>query len=1256
MRLSDLTTSTSERLVLNLLLSDVTHTDLHIRLRLRIESQNIKLETPPEYFGSPITLQGGTPLRLSNLELAEYFQPDHLAFSGISRSEFQKTGFLPEGLYQFCFEVYEYNRGVKISSPICATAWLILNDPPLINLPRNGEKIKPLSPQNIIFQWTPRHTSSPNAAFTTEYEIKVVEVWPSNRNPNDAILSQPAIYETTTHSTSLVYGPDATQLEPGRTYAFRVQARPAANAEGLDLFKNNGYSEVVSFVYGDICDPPINITALAEIPNRISLSWDASPSQTAYTVQYRVKNSSDAHWYSNTALIPAVEITGLLPHTAYEYQAMATCGSFESVFGNTASITTPDLPEKSYTCGAPLEDFNLDPSKLLPILKIGEVIHAGDFDVIVTKVTGAVGTFSGEGIVTVPFFNQARTKVAFENIVVNTDHRMVKGFINITGGAIEVVPTAVLNAMDELLQVLDVVDSAMIIARQYVVDKPDPYTFVAEQTVTVSNIDRVYRDASGKIIVVDSNGKTQTLPGGKDLAIVDKQGNGVIVNKNGGITNTTANQALASAKRELNLNVTFAKATDTNFGFDELKSDALKSNYQKLGNEYFVPWKAVASGLPDPVTVIYKGSVPFEKITFEQDGIPVKAALSGGTINLNVNPVLPKTTSSLIAKIIPSDTSKKEQILGKLNVVGYEGKTVNLQIIPVNEAEFSVPVEDIKKHLDKIYSQAVVKWNMSIATKNLNVDKLSKTFDDGNSGLLSNYTNDMKNVINTYGDIQPETYYLFLIDKPASGNKLGFMPRSKQVGFIFTTPHGNDIPRLANTMAHELGHGAFTLKHTFVDYPALTQGSTGNLLDYNNGTQLLKYQWDQIHEPAVVLGLFQSDEAGALVNTVQGTPVAMLGDSTLKNGKPFLYQSSGKQMKMKFETALTTQAKIAFRLTMEIETSQVKINYPNTGYDSLTYNQVKTITLDSLPEAKYTFLCKSGNTEFRRVYYIRKKKFEITKEQLKAVFPNTDNKKIEDVVKAINENSLLFGITSKKRMSHFIGQIGAETGGLVKLKEEFNYTAKNVFDVFLKPNLRNNGLSTTGKTFWFCDLIEGYDCTSLDVCVGTNQSMADCGTAIPVKLKDGKCAWAYVNFDSTYNVKTNYVADASLFDYVYGCRMDNGGKSTKDGSTYLGKGFIHITGKSGYKALSQEWNRLYPDDKKEFHGADISLLETDVTVAIKASLVFWKLKNLNSLADEGTGQNTIDNIGKKVNGSGSDLPNGYPARRSYSKSAFDNLN
>ena len=133
----------------------------------------------------------------------------------------------------------------------------------------------------------------------------MVEVWPSTRNPNDAILTSPPIFETTTGSTTVVYGPAETPLEPGRRYAFRVRARSIAGVSELDLFKNNGYSEVFTFVYGDACDLPTGIAASSIGTSRFSLGWEGTFNHTAYKVRYR--EAGTTNWYENNVAVNAAD-------------------------------------------------------------------------------------------------------------------------------------------------------------------------------------------------------------------------------------------------------------------------------------------------------------------------------------------------------------------------------------------------------------------------------------------------------------------------------------------------------------------------------------------------------------------------------------------------------------------------------------------------------------------------------------------------------------------------------------------------------------------------------------------------------------------------------------------------------------------------------------------------------------------------------------------------------------------------------------
>jgi|GEM_PF-2704451 len=868
--LADYTAGTSDRLVLNLVLNDVTRPELRVRLRTKIIGQNITLETRPEYIGKEFVLQGGIPLRITGSELTEYFSPANLNFSGITKREFEKTGALPAGFYQFCFEVLEYNRGVKISNSICANGWLILNDPPLINLPRNGEKLVPTQPQNVVFQWTPRHTGSPNSAFSTEYDIKLVELWPANRNPNDAILTSPPILEVTTRSTTLIYDVSQTPLEAGRHYALQIKAKSIVGAEELDLFKNNGKSEVITFIYGDPCTVPQSIFAESNSATRFTVKWTGALNHTGYSLKYRLADSPTAEWYTSTTLTPDAGISGLLSGTTYEYQVAGSCGNFESEYSGVARIKTLSAGEQGYTCGMPLEQFNLDPANLIDVLKVGEVIQAGDFDVKVAKVSGSSGTFSGEGVIEVPFFNKAKIKAEFSSIVVNKDMRMVSGYMNVTGAGVEVVPSGFTNLIDQLSETLSALDTALTNIENNLPKPFDEFAFVADTMLTLPGPVIVSQETDGSVVITDANGNEHRLPQGTEATVVDDQGNGTLIDANGKAHNVSGAVATAAGNREYNLMLRFAESQSNHlYGFDAITSgapDGLKKLYDKLEDDYYVPFKAIETGKTDLVSAILEGTaIDKSKLRFERGGVPVTAPpFSGSNTTVTVSANMGGEQEALIA-VLPADgEGAKDQVLGRVNVATYNQIQKVVHIVPVNGNDYKFGgAGSLQNELNKIYSQAVVSWSVQIEN-GIQVEGINP-FNVGETGLLTNYTDHMKKVISAYKSAagmqnDENNFYLFLVNAPSDPKITGYMPRSKQSGFIFSDQH-NSESAIARTMAHELGHGAFNLHHTFMEENfSLPKNSTDNLMDYAEGTKLYKYQWDMIRYPAVVMGVFEGDE------------------------------------------------------------------------------------------------------------------------------------------------------------------------------------------------------------------------------------------------------------------------------------------------------------------------------------------------------------------------------------------------------------
>lgn len=935
--LTDYTDPGAEQLTLQVMLNDLTVTEFRTKLRMTIEGVGITITTNPNYFPPPISLQGGVPQLIYGSDIADYFKMSNLVFQGLNPNEVQKNGGrLPEGIYRISFEVLDYNRNTVVSNKGSATAWMILNDPPFINLPVNNAKIKPLNPQNIVFQWTPRHRGSPNAAFTTDYDVKLVEIWPAGRNPFDAINTSRPIYETTTSATMVVYGPAETPLVLGREYALQVRARDNG---GRDVFKNNGYSEVVRFIYGDECPMPSGLNADDINISKARMRWQGSGQNSDYLLRYREKKEG-ARWFEEKTNQSYYNASGLRPGTTYEYTLAGECDIYQSDFTGIQSFTTLAENPNAFVCADPNSVPPPDGSPPLPALFTNDFIHAGGFDVVVNKATGSNGRFTGEGLAVVPWFNSAKVRVTFENIGVNTSYQLTAG---------------------EIKSAWDPNSRSMLVNEKTIAEEGGPsnqfnsdiQTFEPDTAIMVTGVIlSAYNDPDGNTVLETNEGRT-VLPKGTSYAISDDAGNGYIVDKEGNIKKTTAADALvagAKANREYstdpNLKVIFSRADDTKYGFDEPQT-VLPQNYQQTEAGDKVAWKALATGLPDNVVAASQGTGGIANATFklgQNPQVPSPGTQGNGQVQLTLTGAGDGVVNELLAYYPNPDTSKTDLVAGKLNVVSYNLVNKNLVLITVNTTTTSLETDGLQTELNNIYNQGVVQWTVN-STQSINVNEIDESaLDDGGSGLLSNYTEDMKKILRAYTAdhvMADNTYYLFLVKNATSQSKLGYMPRKKQAGFIFVDAHSN--ADIVKTIAHELGHGAFHLKHTFSEYPSLSQGVTENLMDYPAKTRLDKWQWDHIHNPEKVLGLFEDDEEGALLdNDIFCRPMLIetlmkIHESNLENSKTVTIRWSDDMNCELYNVQLsskTTLSRVFFELPI---TSFGK----ETSFNSLAYRKTE---------------------------------------------------------------------------------------------------------------------------------------------------------------------------------------------------------------------------------------------------------------------------------------------------------------------------
>ncbi len=244
--LADLTNPASEQLFVTLLLKDLQLANRQVRLKIYIEGPGTRIIGADNVAAPPINLLPGSMIQVSGTDLATYFRPENLQ---INPAQYGKA--LAEGLYRFCFTVFDFQTNQQLSATACSNyAWIQRSDPPLLVLPTNNQVVPAMAAQQVLFQWVPRH-SQVNA---TEYELTITEIiLPQgfNANPQNLFFAQPPYFTTRTLGTTYLYGPANPPLTSGRLYGFRVRAVAKMGSEGQTSFTNDGYSQVGFFVYGN---------------------------------------------------------------------------------------------------------------------------------------------------------------------------------------------------------------------------------------------------------------------------------------------------------------------------------------------------------------------------------------------------------------------------------------------------------------------------------------------------------------------------------------------------------------------------------------------------------------------------------------------------------------------------------------------------------------------------------------------------------------------------------------------------------------------------------------------------------------------------------------------------------------------------------------------------------------------------------------------------------------------------------------------
>ncbi len=315
-------------------------------------------------------------------------------------------------------------------------AWFTLNEPPRITAPLCGSEIKLQEPTNILFQWIGGGNVSPGNALSTEYEFTLTEVYPADRNAEDAIRSSIPLLQTTTTQTSYLYGITEAALIPGQKYAFRVRAidTEGVSTRGRSMFKNDGYSQTCTFTYGEglTLNPPDGIRVYAENARKALVNWHLSIDPDSYRVDYRRKadkGEEELSWFNIETQSDQVVLRDLEPATMYEIRIASLFHNYVSRYSNVQTFITPEVQVAA--CGrqpggaAPVIAINGSTKPLITAMA-GQYWQVGDFSMQVRGVRGGDGVFSGWGVMSIPYLSM-QAAVRFDNVWIDEDYNLVRG-------------------------------------------------------------------------------------------------------------------------------------------------------------------------------------------------------------------------------------------------------------------------------------------------------------------------------------------------------------------------------------------------------------------------------------------------------------------------------------------------------------------------------------------------------------------------------------------------------------------------------------------------------------------------------------------------------------------------------------------------------------------------------------------------------------------------------------------------------------
>ena len=884
--LVDYYSGSRDRLIITLHNRDLQQPLLLARLRLQIKSNGFLAQTREELSYPQLELMAGVPTRLTATDLMPYLRPESLLINGRLRN-----GQFPTGFTEISVQVVDYYSQQVLSSWHTARAYLDSKQPPMLNLPQRDEQVAYRDPLFIRFQWYPRHQGLAG----TEYEFVLKELPDNGAAPQAAFAYGNEIYRTRTRHTTLNYTHLEPILLPNRRYAWQVQAIARDGVDELGLFEHGGFSEIYWFTLNENCPVPTGLKADPRYA-KVDFSWNRVVGATGYMLACRPKTSKDIYeWSEVQSYGERMTLAQLKPGWTYEWRVGTLCTGDKPIYSAIQEVTLPKSNvDLLRDCGKEPPRPNLSPDPALDIQVGDTVTIGGDYPMVITQLQSlGDGWYSGRGTTRLSsIIELPRVALRFDRLRINIEKCQIDGLVE----AIYADQPGGIADLDKIDDGGKRVQPSKLRIRERKVD------FALGEMPEMS-----FDPETGELEVTDAEGKPQRikldLPEGGASAsafpmiITDSKGDSYQlspdesseVSSSGASSSTSSTEGRVGTKQGIKVErverigsfdasrlahgigtVRFEPSAQARYAFDSgteswyQRSVKLDEYYKPFAKGYIAPWKLIPVGEQDVVAARYEGkkTIDLSRVRFatspNSPALPAELHEESKTWSLKL-PAADAQSSYDVYAIYEG------QVIGKLRVVSYPKQSYRVRLVSVNGQRVG-DVSELSQHLNKIYQQVGVEFRLS------ETDSFQAELSNGH------IRQDLKKLRDSYEEQHPlgkdEVCVFVLSSELSKSSKLedveGLMPRKSRFGYIFTgnSPNGKS---LARTLAHELGHGLFTLQHSFDDEYGgkQSQDKTANLMDYTVGaTKLVAFQWNIISNPAPFTALDREKE-GQLKNSTE---------------------------------------------------------------------------------------------------------------------------------------------------------------------------------------------------------------------------------------------------------------------------------------------------------------------------------------------------------------------------------------------------